>query len=73
MCGRKSGNLLSIGRVRGFPAYQGYKARKRLKERLLVGRKRTKCAKFRGSPRFQAMHNIKTEEEKNSLRTSDTR
>ena len=37
------------------------KTRNRLKERFLIGRNRTKRAKFRGSPLFRATHNIKTE------------
>ena len=32
-----------------------------LKERFLIGRKRTKRANFRGSPVFRATYNIKTE------------
>ena len=37
------------------------KTHKRLQERFLIGRKRTKSAHFRGSPLFQATYNIKTE------------
>ena len=36
------------------------KARKRLKERFLTGRNRTKRANFRGKPLFQATYNRKT-------------
>ena len=39
------------------------KTHKRLKERFLIGRNRTKCANFRGSPLFQATYNIKTEKQ----------
>ena len=37
------------------------KTRKRLKERFLIGRNRTKRANFRGSPLFQATYNNTTE------------
>ena len=40
------------------------KTHKRLKECFLIGQNSTKRAHFRGSPLFQAMYNIKTEEEK---------
>ena len=39
------------------------KAHKRLKERFLIGRNRTKRANFRESPLFQATYNRKTEEQ----------
>ena len=39
------------------------KTHKRLKERFLIGWKRTIRANFQGSPLFQAMHNIKTEKQ----------
>ena len=36
------------------------KTHRRLKERFLIGRNRTKRANFRGSPLFQATYNVKT-------------
>ena len=39
------------------------KTHKRLKERSLIGRNRTKRANFRGSHLFQATYDIKTEEQ----------
>ena len=39
------------------------KTHKRLKTHFLIGRNRTKCANFLGSPLFQAMYNIKTEKQ----------
>ena len=39
------------------------KAHKRLKELFLIGRNRTKCANFWGSPLFHASYNIKTEKQ----------
>ena len=41
-----------------------FKTRKRLKERFLIRRNRTKRAHFWGKPLFQATYNIKTEEKK---------
>ena len=40
---------------------------KRLKERFLIGRKKTKRAHFRGSPLFQATYNIKNRKNKQSI------
>ena len=40
------------------------KTHRRLKERFLIGRNRTKRANFRGSPLFQATYNIKTDRKK---------
>ena len=42
----------------GRPHQPGLKTHKRFKERLLIGRNRTKRVNFRGSPLFQAMYNI---------------
>ena len=41
----------------------GTKTHKRLKERFLIGRNRTKRANFRGSPLFQATYDMKTEKQ----------
>ena len=48
------------------------KTHKRLKERFLIGRNRTKRAIFRGSPLFQATYNIKTGKNKNNKKPSNS-
>ena len=40
---------------------------KRLKERVSIGRSRAKSAHFRGSPLFQATHNIKQQQTNKQL------
>ena len=46
---------------------------KRLKQRFIIGRNRTKRAHFRGSPLFQATHNRKTENTINSTYLASVR
>ena len=45
------------------------KTHKRLKERFLIGRNRTKRANFRGSPLFQATYNIKKKKQQQKTKT----
>ena len=59
--GRAVGSL-SLDCVKHLAAYWS-KTHKRLKEHFLIGRNRTKCASFWGSPLFQAMYNMKKEKQ----------
>ena len=47
------------------------KTHKKLKERFLIGRNRTKRANFRGNPLFQATYDIKTEKPKRKPQTKE--
>ena len=49
------GNLLQVTKLKS-------RTHKRLKERFLIGRNRTKCSNFRRSSLFEATYNIQTEE-----------
>ena len=46
------------------------KTHKRLKERCLIGRNRTKRTHFQRNPLFQATYNIKTEKEEEKINSA---